>query len=58
MRRDRSRSLTLWCEQKAGGDVKRKGQQDPYAYLPLSSIGGGKKKGGADKVKYNITGKR
>ncbi|KAF8318020.1 NUC173-domain-containing protein [Clavulina sp. PMI_390] len=40
----------------AGGDVKRKGQQDPYAYLPLSSVG--KKKGPGGHVKYNITGKR
>jgi len=39
----------------AGGDVVRRNQQDPYAYLPLSHIGS-KKKGG--KIKYNITGKR
>lgn len=42
--------------QGAGGDVKRKGQQDPYAYLPLSSVGAKKK--GAAGVKYSITGKR
>ena len=48
--------LTLCTvQQNAGGDVVRRGQQDPYAYLPLSHIGS-KKKGG--KIKYNIIGKR
>lgn len=47
-------TLLLCHQKKAGGDVVRRGQQDPYAYLPLSSVGS-KKKGGA---KFKITGKR
>lgn len=42
--------------QKAGGDVKRAGQQDPYAYVPLSKVGGGKKRNQA--LPFSITGKR
>lgn len=40
---------------KAKGDVKKSGGQDPYAYVPLSSIGGKKSKGAMADV--DITGK-
>ncbi|KAG8898606.1 hypothetical protein FRB99_007332 [Tulasnella sp. 403] len=40
---------------KAGGDVKRPGQQDPFAYLTLREMAG-KRKG--QKVKYSITGRK
>jgi ribosomal RNA-processing protein 12 len=40
--------------QSAGGDVKKAGAPDPFAYIPLSQ-GKGSKKGGKSKV--NITGK-
>ncbi|KAG8892538.1 hypothetical protein FRC01_014109 [Tulasnella sp. 417] len=40
---------------KAGGDIKRPGQQDPFAYLSLREMAG-KKKG--SHVKYSITGRR
>ncbi|KAG9002109.1 hypothetical protein FRB90_011442 [Tulasnella sp. 427] len=40
---------------KAGGDVKKPGQQDPFAYLSLREMAG-KKKG--SHVKYSITGRR
>lgn len=41
----------------AKGDVKKAGGQDPYAYVPLSDVGGkkGKKGGGA---RMEITGKK
>lgn len=41
---------------KAGGDVKRSGQQDPYAYLTLSQIGKGKKGGKGGRISF--TGKK
>ncbi|KAG8944184.1 hypothetical protein FRC04_002140 [Tulasnella sp. 424] len=40
---------------KAGGDIKRPGQQDPFAYLSLREMAG-KKKGA--HIKYSITGRR
>ncbi|CEL62196.1 Ribosomal RNA-processing protein 12 OS=Saccharomyces cerevisiae (strain ATCC 204508 / S288c) GN=RRP12 PE=1 SV=1 [Rhizoctonia solani AG-1 IB] len=39
----------------AGGDVKRQGQQDPYAYLPLGSLN---KKKGRQGPRISITGRR
>ncbi|KAG8697143.1 hypothetical protein FRC09_008038, partial [Ceratobasidium sp. 395] len=39
----------------AGGDVKKAGQQDPYAYLPLGSLG---KKKGRPGPRVSITGRR
>ncbi|CAE6439667.1 unnamed protein product [Rhizoctonia solani] len=39
----------------AGGDVKRQGQQDPYAYLPLGSLN---KKKGRQGARISITGRR
>ncbi|CAE6500168.1 unnamed protein product [Rhizoctonia solani] len=39
----------------AGGDVKRPGQQDPYAYLPLGSLN---KKKGRQGPRISITGRR
>ncbi|KAH7335724.1 armadillo-type protein [Rhizoctonia solani] len=39
----------------AGGDVKRSGQQDPYAYLPLGSLN---KKKGRQGPRISITGRR
>ncbi|KAG9102762.1 hypothetical protein FRC07_010164 [Ceratobasidium sp. 392] len=39
----------------AGGDVKKTGQQDPYAYLPLGSLG---KKKGRPGPRVSITGRR
>jgi len=41
---------------KAGGDVKRQGQHDPYAYMTLSQIGKGKKGGKGNK--FSLTGKK
>ncbi|KAG8730773.1 hypothetical protein FRC11_005860 [Ceratobasidium sp. 423] len=39
----------------AGGDVKKLGQQDPYAYLPLGSLN---KKKGRQGPRISITGRR
>ncbi|CAE7160736.1 unnamed protein product [Rhizoctonia solani] len=39
----------------AGGDVKKTGQQDPYAYLPLGSLN---KKKGRQGPRISITGRR
>ncbi|KAG9078106.1 hypothetical protein FRC06_008534 [Ceratobasidium sp. 370] len=39
----------------AGGDVKKPGQQDPYAYLPLGSLN---KKKGRPGPRVSITGRR
>ncbi|CUA76354.1 Ribosomal RNA-processing protein 12 [Saccharomyces cerevisiae S288c] [Rhizoctonia solani] len=39
----------------AGGDVKKPGQQDPYAYLPLGSLN---KKKGRQGPRISITGRR
>ncbi|KEP47350.1 ribosomal RNA-processing protein [Rhizoctonia solani 123E] len=39
----------------AGGDVKKPGQQDPYAYLPLGSLN---KKKGKQGPRVSITGRR
>ncbi|KDQ21665.1 hypothetical protein BOTBODRAFT_26095 [Botryobasidium botryosum FD-172 SS1] len=41
---------------KAGGDVKRHGQHDPYAYMTLSQIGKGKKGGKGSRL--SLTGKK
>jgi len=41
---------------KSGGDVKRHGQQDPYAYVTLSEIGKGKKGGKGGRISF--TGKK
>ncbi|KAG8741083.1 hypothetical protein FRC10_003323 [Ceratobasidium sp. 414] len=46
---------TEFKAKNAGGDVKKPGQQDPYAYLPLGSLN---KKKGRPGPRVSITGRR
>jgi ribosomal RNA-processing protein 12 len=39
---------------KAGGDIKKKGKPDPYAYVPLSSM---YHKKGQQRVKFSLISK-